>query len=420
MPSDEDTREEDERDESEEDEFEENDADDEDSDDEGSDDEDSDDEGSDDEDSDDEDSDDEDSDDEGSDDEGSDDEDSDDEDSDDEDSDDEDSDDEDSDEDAETAPAKKTRRKTGRKKRKPKVTAGQRLAAAKAAKAAKKAALRGRDAEQLEDKATQRAEAAGSWLEDHRGQLMGLVLAVVVGGGIFMGWTHYAKSQDADAAGLLWRATETLEAPIVLEGEDRPEGVEEDDEVYPTIAARAAATLEPLDALLRDHSGSGAAIYAQLERGRALYQQGEFADARTAFQAALTGSADVRVHARALEGIAFTHESEEAWGEAIARFEELREAAEDTETEILADYHIARMHIAQDEEVPAKEKLQAVLAALREEDAPEMPYVQDQAELRLMAIDSSLVQRTPDAMDPEQMRRLIEQMQQQQQQQAPQ
>ena len=74
-------------------------------------------------------------------------------------------------------------------------------------------------------------------------------------------------------------------------------------------------------------------------------------------------------------------------------------------------------HIAQDDEETAKEKLQAVLEGLREEEAPELGYVRDQAELRLMAIDSTLVQRNAEnAMDPEQMRRLIEQMQRQQQQ----
>ncbi len=313
---------------------------------------------------------------------------------------------------AEAKPKPRKKKKTGRKKKAPKSTAGQRLAAAKAAKAAKKAAARGKQAEMVEDEAAARADKAAGWLETNRGPLMAAAMALLVIMGGYFAYDAYSKSQSGDASTLLWEATTTLNAPLGDDedaSDDEEEGAEQ--ERYETIDARADAALEKLDAMLADYSGTDLAPWAQLLRGRALYQKGEHEAAREAFSTALSdGGEDVR--ARALEGIAFTYEADENWDEAVSRFEELRSDDEQS-LSILADYHIARVHIAQENEEGAKEKLQAVLDALREEDAPELGYVRDQAELRLMAIDSSLVQRsTP---DQDEMRRLIEQLQRQQQ-----
>lgn len=310
-------------------------------------------------------------------------------------------------------PKKKKKKKTGRKKKAPKSTAGQRLAAAKAAKAAKKAAARGKQAELVEDEAAARADMAAGWLERNRGMIMAAAMAVLVAMGGYFAWEAYSNTQAGEASALLWDATQTLNAPV---GEEDPLGAQEDDEDdaeeerYESIGERADAAIAKLDSLLSDYGSTDLAPWAQVLRGRALYQKGEHDSAREAFSTALAdGGADVRP--RALEGIAFTYEAEESWDEAISRFEELR-SDDDPSLSILADYHIARVHIARDNEEEAKEKLQAVLNALQEEDAPELGFVRDQAELRLMAIDSSLVQRsTP---DQDEMRRLIEQLQRQQ------
>lgn len=296
----------------------------------------------------------------------------------------------------------KRRKKSGRKKKPAKTTAGQRLAAAKAAKAAKKAAARGKGAEILEDKATERAALAATWFERNHGKLRVALLAAVVLLGLVVGWDFWSSRRNAEASRLLWEATQTLNAPIVAQdAEEAPE--EEDEEHYDSLASRADAALEKLDAMLDSYGGSRLAPYALLLRGKALYQKGEYAAAREAWEKALA-EGDETVRARALEGVAFTYEAEENWDEALARYEELRE---DNDRALLADYHIARVHLARGEEVEAKEKLRAILDAFREEDAPELPFVRDQAELRLMAIDSSLVQRdvTPDA---DALRRLIQ------------
>ncbi|MEM9067790.1 MAG: tetratricopeptide repeat protein [Myxococcota bacterium] len=336
-------------------------------------------------------------------------------------SDDEDEDDDESDDEEDDEPEpvkakvrKKTpsRKKTGRKKRGPKTTAGQRLAAAKAAKAAKKAAQRGKQAEIVEDKATERAEMAAGWFEENRSKMMMGVAAVAL---LLVGafaYNAYSSKQNVAASSMLWDATQTLNAVIESADEEPATDEEEDDaESYETLEARADAALEKLDALIDEHGSSDLVPYAQLLRGRALSQKGQPAEARTAYETALS-TGDENVRPRALEGIAFTYEAEESWDEAVARFEELRET---DELELLADYHLARIHLAQDQETEAKDKLQTILSAFQSEEPPELPFVRDQAELRMMAIDSSLVQRdaTP---DQEELRRLIQQQLQQQQQ----
>lgn len=321
------------------------------------------------------------------------------------------------------AAAAAAKKKTGRKhKASGKISAGQRLAAAKAAKAAKKIAQRGKEAEVVEEQAVETATVASTWLDRNRNKLVGAFAAVILLGGAFFGIRAMQQKSAAEASQLLWEATETLNASIRAPGdvdaaEDAVDAETDEDEVtYETIAARADAALAKLNELFASHGDSPAAAWGRLEEGRARYQKGEHAEARTAFEAALAQGGEA-LAPRALEGIAFTYEAEENWDEAVARFEQLRE--EGGALEILADYHLARIHLAKNEEDPAKTKLQAVLEALRAEDAPELAYVRDQAELRLMAIDSSLVQRdAAGQMDPAEMQRLIEQLTRQQQQQG--
>lgn len=90
------------------------------------------------------------------------------------------------------------------------MTAGQRLAAQQAAKAARKSAQRGRDAELVEEKALAQAAVAKDWLEENLkplGIAAGVILLVAAVG---IGWSSFSKNQN-EAAG--------AELTSVLEGE---------------------------------------------------------------------------------------------------------------------------------------------------------------------------------------------------------
>ncbi|MEO0323617.1 MAG: hypothetical protein AAF447_11720 [Myxococcota bacterium] len=300
-------------------------------------------------------------------------------------------------------------KKTGRKKKAPRQTAGERLAAQKAAKAAKKREERHQEAEDIEDKAIERAEEVTSWLDKNKRVLGIASAAIVLLAAVALTVRGVSRGAGADATGALWEATQTATAPIVPEGEDVPEGI---DESYPTLTARAEAARPKLEAVARDFVETDAAVNAQLALGALELDAGNPAEARAAFEAAYrAGGDDARVASRALEGIAFSHEAQGQWDEAASRYGELA-GLSGAGSSIVADYHRARAALAGGDEPAAKEKLQAVLDALREEDAPELPYVKDQAELRLMAIDSTLVDRDPSSdIDPALLQQLMRQQQ---------
>ncbi|MAQ18357.1 MAG: hypothetical protein CMN30_26610 [Sandaracinus sp.] len=325
---------------------------------------------------------------------------------------------------------RRRKKKTGRKKRAPQTTAGQRLAAAKAAKAARKAAQRGKEAEIVEDEAIEQAEVAGRWLEENRNKIfMAMAAVVLIAAGIFA-FGKLAKAGDTDAAAALWEAMEIQTARVVPEdeeGEDTTDdSADEDEQTFPTVQARAEAAIPAFEAVVRDHSGTRAAAFASIAIGNAKRLLGDPAAAREAYESALAASDDTEVAMHALEGIGFSFEEEESWDEAKARFEEMGDVEREG-AEILADFHLARLAMAQGERERAKEQLQAVLEALDEEDAPEMEFVRDQAEMRLREIDPSLVQSSApsipnlggglggEGMTPEMQRMLQELMNKQQQ-----
>lgn len=224
------------------------------------------------------------------------------------------------------------------------------------------------------------------------------VAIVLIGAGIFA-FNRFAKAGDAEAATALWEAMEVANARIV-DPEEEVEAETGDEEVtFESEAARAEAAIEAFDEVIANHAGTKSAAFARIGLGNASRVLGDAEEAREAYEAALAESDDPEVALRALEGIGFTHEADEDWGEAEARFEEMGDI-ERSGARILADYHLARIALAQDETERAKEKLQALLESLDEEDAPQMEFVRDQAEMRLREIDPSLVQSSAPSMFP--------------------
>ncbi|NIU06286.1 MAG: hypothetical protein GWO40_18745, partial [Gammaproteobacteria bacterium] len=90
----------------------------------------------------------------------------------------------------------------------------------------------------------------------------------------------------------------------------------------------------------------------------------------------------------ALEGIAYSLEAEKSYDQAIEQLEALREL--DRHVAPIAGYHQGRILASQGKLDEAKIKFDGVLHALKEADAPLLPYTQEQAEARLALIDPSL------------------------------
>ena len=271
------------------------------------------------------------------------------------------------------------------------LTAGERLAAQQAAKAARKAAQRGRDAELVEEKAIAQAVVAKDWLADNLkplGLMAGGVLLVAAAG---IGWATFTHGQNAAAGQQL---------AAVLEGDaDDP-------------AALAAAYANVADS----HAKTPAAAWARIAEGRALYAQGQFEPARAAYQAALEASDDETVRWAALEGISYSLEAEKSYDEALEQLEALR--AVNRSVAPIAGYHQGRILAAQGKLDEAKTKFDWVLNELKESDAPALPYTQEQAEARLALIDPNLAPAA--GSDPRQAEEIIRQMNETLQRQPPQ
>jgi predicted negative regulator of RcsB-dependent stress response len=270
------------------------------------------------------------------------------------------------------------------------LTAGQRLAAQQAAKSARKAAERGRDADLVEEKAIAQAAVAKDWLQDNLKPLGIMAGGVLVVAAIGIGWSTFSHSQATTAG---------AELAAVLEGD-----------------ADDAATLANAYAAVADaHAKTPAAAWARIGEGRALYAQEQWEKARTAYQAALDSSDDESVRWAALEGIAYSLEAEKSYDKAIEQLEALRELGRNVAP--IAGYHQGRILVAQGKLDEAKTKFDGVLNALKQPDAPKLPYTQEQTEARLALIDPSLAPTT--GADPRTAEEIIRQMNQMLQRQPP-
>ncbi len=270
------------------------------------------------------------------------------------------------------------------------MTAGERLAAQQAAKAARKAAQKGRDAELVEEKAIAQAAVAKDWLQDNLKPLGLMAGGVLLVAAIGIGWSTYTRGQAADAGAALG---------VVLDADESES------------AALASAYADVANA----HPKTPAAAWARVGEGKALYAQGDWAGARAAYQAALDVSEDEVIRWAALEGIAYSLEAETSYDEALEQLEALREV--DPSVAPIAGYHQGRILQAQGKLEEARTKFDGVLADLKDPEAPVLPYTEEQTEARLALLDPSLA--SGEGMDPRRADEFIRQMNEMLQRQPP-
>jgi predicted negative regulator of RcsB-dependent stress response len=243
----------------------------------------------------------------------------------------------------------------------------------------------------VEEKALAQAAVAKDWLQDNLKPLGLLAGAVLLVAAVGIGWSTFARGQDA-AAG--------AELAAVLEGDaDDPEA----------LATAYAAVAEA-------HSKTPAAAWARIGEGKALYAQGQWEPARVAYQAALDSSDEEAVRWAALEGIAYSLEAEKSYVQAIEQLEALREL--DSDIAPIAGYHQGRILVAEGKLEEAKTRFDGVLNELRQADAPLLPFTQEQTEARLALIDPSLA--PTEGVDPRRAGEFIRQMNELLQRQPPQ
>lgn len=242
------------------------------------------------------------------------------------------------------------------------MTPGERLAAQQAAKAARKAAQKGRDAELVEEKAIAQAAVAKDWLQENLKPLGLMAAGVLIVAAIGIAWSTYERGVETEAGSAL--------AAVMDRETDDP-------------AALAAAYAE----VAESHPDTPAAAWARIGEGRALYAQEQWEASRAAYRAALETSDEEMVRWAALEGIAYTLEAEKSYEDAIEQLEALREL--DPSVAPIAGYHQGRILHAQGKLEEAKTKLDGVLSDLKDPEAPRLPYTEEQTEARLAVLDPS-------------------------------
>jgi tetratricopeptide (TPR) repeat protein len=252
-----------------------------------------------------------------------------------------------------------------------------------AAKAAKKAAERGRTPDRLQENALKRAEAWGSLLAERRTVILGVsgaAIAIVVG---LVAYDAYRTREARANAALLAEGVEAALAPVTDE-------IDDDALHFATSAARTEAVETKLTGSVREGSGATTAWSALVLAGAQL-ERGEWDAARRSFGRALDRApddADIAMHA--IEGIAFTFEGEGKLDRAIERLHELeRLSSAGSAAKITALYHIGRIHLAEGRQTEGLASLHEARDALAESDAPEMPYVREGLDRALAPYEST-------------------------------
>jgi tetratricopeptide (TPR) repeat protein len=239
-------------------------------------------------------------------------------------------------------------------------SAGTRLAAKRAAKAAQKAAKRGTNTP-VEDAARTVQEAA-HWVDDHRAKIWAAIGTVIV---IGLGWVilaNYLNTKDDDAGNALKGAVTINQGIVVPPDETAPEDI-----IVPTFSSaeeRATKALASYREVAKQYGDSKAGHYAMLGIANNLLDLGKHSEAEAEYVKVLElAEADRFLHSRALEGSGYALEAQQKYSDALKRFEELSRLANGT-FRSLADYHRARVLVAQGKPADAKALLEALSKAL--------------------------------------------------------
>jgi tetratricopeptide (TPR) repeat protein len=274
----------------------------------------------------------------------------------------------------------------------PRDTAGTRLAAKRAAKSAQKASRKGKSTA-VED-ATRSVQQAAIWFDVHGKKVwLGLGLLIVLGVA-WLGLVHYLNTKDNEAGNLL-RAAVTNSQGLVITGDETPP----EDALVPTFTSaeeRANKALAGYRDVAAKFGSSSAGHYATLGVANTLFDLGKHDEAAREFAKVLdVAGADVFLRFRALEGAGYALEAQQKYPEALGRFEELAKLGNGA-YKPLADYHRARVLVAQGKPADARAVLEAAskaAAAVSDEERSRFESVIDSSETLLQELGGRPTER---------------------------
>ncbi len=186
-----------------------------------------------------------------------------------------------------------------------------------------------------------RGERLLEWIIDRKRQILAACVGVAV---IFLAVTavnYYLESRHAAVSLKFARALNTLEAPIVEEGETPPEGTEE---YYTSEDFRNSAALEKFGELASEHEGTGLGTMSQFYHANMLFKLKRYDKAVEGYKKFLDEASgdfdDIRFLAEFNLGQAY--EATKQTAEAEKQYRKLYEDKDSIWKE-QAGYHLSRM-----------------------------------------------------------------------------
>ena len=300
--------------------------------------------------------------------------------------------------------------KGGQGDQKKRATAGERLAAAQAARAAKKIQRKGTEAEALEREANRRAEASVEWVQAHQGKILlgfGVAAAIAVGG-----WL-YGMQVDKTAGGAsqaLWTLVQASGGEVQSDDAEQEAKVEDDIpkelDTFKNEEAQKNAVKERYQKLRTEHGGTDAEAWGKLIFARVALDAGRLDEAKKTYDTLSQTKNPAMVRGQAFAGLAFAQEASGALDDARKTLDKL-EALGGVNV-YTAKFHRARMTHEAGETEKSKQALQAFIESLSEDGAPELGDLKTHAERMLATIDPTLIKRN-DIGDLQEQIRIIQQ-----------
>lgn len=212
----------------------------------------------------------------------------------------------------------------------------------------------------VDDALARTTQAAGQWLKKNANVVQWLVIVCLVG------WVGYAiykyrANRAAEQASAKLSTAIRAESARIGTDETKPDpqtGLVETRPAFATEEARLKAAEQQYRAIA-DGGTTSAATFAKLGLASVLYDQGKFADAKTAYQAvkdSKLAAQDLGVKGRALEGIGISLEATGDKDGALKAFGELSNI-DALGFNALGAYHQARLSFAAGNTDKAKEYL---------------------------------------------------------------
>lgn len=255
--------------------------------------------------------------------------------------------------------------------------------------------------EMVDDALARSASAFSTWFKKNFSAIQWVVIAAVVGGAGFLGYTYFSQKKAAGASGSLMAAVADERGRVVPEDKKQDDKRSDEEKefdqqkVFKSADERADTALAAYRQVAEQNPGTGAGMLARLGEAGALLEKRDYQKAMEAYQQVMSSplaAADLDVKGRAIEGVGFAKEGKGDVDGALASFKEL-EGIDVKGYKELGEYHQARLLLGKGDKDKAKDLLKKAFDALKAPSADGHPFrfLENVVEESLRDLDPSAV-----------------------------